>query len=98
MLNPGETAEHATKHEGVWSRVSRYLSKDDAEIIRVANYVFRSRIADQWRHGRVFLAGDAAHEMPPFLAQGMCSGIRDSHNLAWKLDLVLTGKADDALA
>ena len=97
MLNPGETAEHATKHEGVWSRVSRYLSKDDAEIIRVANYVFRSRIADQWRHGRVFLAGDAAHEMPPFLAQGMCSGIRDSHNLAWKLDLVLTGKADDML-
>jgi len=97
MLNPGETAEHATKHEGVWSRVSRYLNKDDAEIIRVANYVFRSRIADQWRHGRVFLAGDAAHEMPPFLAQGMCSGIRDSHNLAWKLALVLAGKADDAL-
>jgi 2-polyprenyl-6-methoxyphenol hydroxylase-like FAD-dependent oxidoreductase len=97
MLSPGETAEHATKHEGVWSRVSRYLSKDDAEIIRVANYVFRSRIADQWRHGRLFLAGDAAHEMPPFLAQGMCSGIRDSHNLAWKLDLVLTGKADDML-
>ena len=97
MLNPGETAEDATKHEGVWSRVSRYLCKDDAEIIRVANYVFRSRVADQWRHGRVFLAGDAAHEMPPFLAQGMCSGIRDSHNLAWKLDLVLTDRADDAL-
>jgi 2-polyprenyl-6-methoxyphenol hydroxylase-like FAD-dependent oxidoreductase len=97
MLNPGETAEHATQHEGVWSRVSRYLSKGDAEIIRVANYVFRSRLADQWRHGRVFLAGDAAHEMPPFLAQGMCSGIRDSHNLAWKLDLVITGRADDAL-
>jgi 2-polyprenyl-6-methoxyphenol hydroxylase-like FAD-dependent oxidoreductase len=97
MLNPGETAEDATKHEGVWSRVSRYLSKDDAQIIRVANYVFRSRLADQWRHGRVFLAGDAAHEMPPFLAQGMCSGIRDSHNLAWKLDLVITGRADDTL-
>jgi 2-polyprenyl-6-methoxyphenol hydroxylase-like FAD-dependent oxidoreductase len=70
MLNPGETAEDATKHEGVWSRVSRYLCKDDAEIIRVANYVFRSRVADQWRHGRVFLAGDAAHEMPPFRALG----------------------------
>ena len=97
MLNPGETTEHATNHEGVWSRVSRYLSKDDAEIIRVANYVFRSRIADQWRYGRVFLAGGAAHEMPPFLAQGMCSGIRDSHNLAWKLALVIAGKADDAL-
>ena len=65
MLDPDETAEQATQHEGVWSRVSRYLSKDDAEIIRVANYVFRSRIVEQWRHGRVFLAGDAAHEMPP---------------------------------
>jgi 2-polyprenyl-6-methoxyphenol hydroxylase-like FAD-dependent oxidoreductase len=97
MLDPEETAEQATRHEGVWSRVSRYLTKDDAEIIRVANYVFRSRIVEQWRHGRVFLAGDAAHEMPPFLAQGMCSGIRDSHNLAWKLDLVLAGRADDAL-
>ncbi len=97
MLDPNETAEEATRHEGVWSRVSRYLSKEDAEIIRVANYVFRSRIVEQWRHGRVFLAGDAAHEMPPFLGQGMCSGIRDSHNLAWKLDLVLAALADDAL-
>ena len=97
MLDPDDTAEEATKHEGVWSRVSNYLTKDDAELIRVANYVFRSRIVKQWRHGRVFLAGDAAHEMPPFLAQGMCSGIRDSHNLAWKLDLVLAGRADHAL-
>jgi 2-polyprenyl-6-methoxyphenol hydroxylase-like FAD-dependent oxidoreductase len=97
MLDPDETAERATRHEGVWSRVARYLTKDNAEIIRVANYVFRSRIVKQWRHGRVFLAGDAAHEMPPFLAQGMCSGIRDSHNLAWKLDLVLAGRAGDAL-
>ena len=54
MLNPGETAEDATKHEGVWSRVSRYLRKDDAEIIRVGEYAFRSRVADQWRHGRIF--------------------------------------------
>jgi len=97
MLDPDETAENATKHEGVWSRVSKYLTKNDAEIIRVANYTFRSRIVEQWRYGRVFLAGDAAHEMPPFLAQGMCSGIRDAHNLAWKLDLVLAGRADDAL-
>jgi 2-polyprenyl-6-methoxyphenol hydroxylase-like FAD-dependent oxidoreductase len=97
MLDPDDTAENATKHEGVWSRVGRYLTKDDAEIIRVANYVFRSRIVERWRYGRIFLAGDAAHEMPPFLAQGMCSGMRDAHNLAWKLDLVLAGLADDAL-
>ena len=97
MLNPGETVEEATDIAGVWSRVGKYLTKDDAELIRTANYVFRSRVARQWRHGRVFLAGDAAHEMPPFLGQGMCSGMRDSHNLSWKLDLVLTDRADDAL-
>ena len=97
MLNPGETTEEATEPGRVWTRVGRYLSRDDAELIRVANYVFRSRIAQRWRHGRVLLAGDAAHEMPPFLAQGMCSGIRDSHNLAWKLDLLLTGRAGASL-
>lgn len=97
MLNPGETREEATRPERVWARVGRYITPDDAELIRAVNYVFRSRIADRWRRGRVLLAGDAAHEMPPFLAQGMCSGIRDSHNLAWKLDLILSGRADAAL-
>ena len=97
MLNPGESAEEATQPDIVWARVARYLGHDDAEMIRAVNYVFRSRIVRSWRHGRVFLAGDAAHEMPPFLGQGMCSGIRDSHNLAWKLDLVLRGRADDSL-
>ena len=97
MLDPGQTAETETEPARVWSRVSRYLTAEDAELIRAVNYVFRSRIMDRWRHGRVFLAGDAAHEMPPFLGQGMCSGIRDAHNLAWKLDLVLTGRADASL-
>ena len=97
MLHPGEAPEAATEPAAVWSRVGRFLTGDAADLIRVADYVFRSRIADRWRHGRAFLAGDAAHEMLPFLAQGMCSGIRDSHNLAWKLDLVLTGRAGAAL-
>lgn len=97
MLDRDEAPERATEPARVWQRVSDYLTPDDAELIRVANYVFRSRIVDRWRHGRILLAGDAAHEMPPFLAQGMCSGIRDSHNLAWKLDLVLRGEAGPEL-
>ena len=94
MLDPGESAASATDERRVWARVAGYLRPDDADLVRVANYTFRSRIADCWRQGPVLLAGDAAHEMPPFLAQGMCSGMRDSHNLAWKLDLVLTGRAE----
>lgn len=93
MLEPDEDRERAVDPSRVWKRVAPYMGPADAELIRVANYVFRSRIADRWREGPVTLAGDAAHEMPPFLAQGMCSGMRDSHNLSWKLDLVLRGHA-----
>jgi 2-polyprenyl-6-methoxyphenol hydroxylase-like FAD-dependent oxidoreductase len=81
----------------VWERVGDYLTTADADLVRTANYTFRSSIAETWRDRRVLLAGDAAHQMPPFLAQGMVSGIRDARNLAWKLGMVLGGHANDIL-
>ncbi|MET9479586.1 bifunctional 3-(3-hydroxy-phenyl)propionate/3-hydroxycinnamic acid hydroxylase [Streptomyces sp. NPDC006638] len=69
----------------------------DFEIRRQARYTFRARIADRWRRGRLFVLGDAAHLTPPFVGQGLCAGLRDAHNLAWKLARVLNEGADDAL-
>jgi 3-(3-hydroxy-phenyl)propionate hydroxylase len=68
-----------------------------ATIRRKVVYRFHARVADRWSAGRVFLAGDAAHLTPPFAGQGMNSGIRDAHNLAWKLACVLRGQAGAGL-
>ncbi|HZT50860.1 MAG TPA: bifunctional 3-(3-hydroxy-phenyl)propionate/3-hydroxycinnamic acid hydroxylase [Stellaceae bacterium] len=98
MIFPGESPEAAMRPESVWRRLDRPegATPDEYELVRVASYKFQSLYAERWRVGRVFLAGDAAHQMPPFLAQGLCSGFRDARNLAWKLDLVLKGLAPDA--
>jgi 3-(3-hydroxy-phenyl)propionate hydroxylase len=62
-------------------------------ITRRVLYRFLSQYATSWRRGRIFIGGDAAHAMTPFMGQGSCTAMRDAANLAWKLDLVLSGRA-----
>lgn len=97
MLLPGETREEIERPERIWELLSRWVNPEDGTLVRHAIYTFRSGLAEQWRENRVLLIGDAAHLMPPFLGQGMGSGFRDAINLAWKLDLVLAGRADATL-
>lgn len=69
----------------------------DIEIQNIMPWRMQARIADQMSAGRVFIAGDAAHPLPPTGGQGMNTGITDVQNLVWKLDLVLKGKAPQSL-
>jgi len=97
MLLPGERPEEMNREDAIRRLLGRWLAPDDAKIWRAATYTFHALVAKEWRRGRVFLAGDAAHMTPPFMAQGMCQGIRDAANLAWKVALVLRGAASEAL-
>ena len=99
MVYPGESLEDAVKPESVWRRLDRPegATPEEIKLIRHAAYRFSAKLAECWRKGPVFIAGDAAHLMPPYLGQGMCSGIRDAQNIAIKLDLVLRGLAGPRL-
>jgi 3-(3-hydroxy-phenyl)propionate hydroxylase len=81
-------------------RLARLLAPIDpatVEFVRAVEYTFRAQVADRWRRGRVLLAGDAAHLSPPFIGQGLGLGLRDVHQLAWKLAAVLRGDAGEEL-
>ena len=91
--NHGEFEDHLRVRE----LLRPWISDDVGEIVRAAAYRFHAVVAETWRSGRFFLAGDSAHQMPPFIGQGMCSGIRDAANLAWKLKTVLRYGAPEKL-
>ncbi|MEU5528009.1 bifunctional 3-(3-hydroxy-phenyl)propionate/3-hydroxycinnamic acid hydroxylase [Micromonospora chersina] len=94
QLTPGETADHYRDPARLHPLISRWtgdLPVAELEILRAAEYTFRAQLADRWRDRRVFVLGDAAHLTPPFIGQGMCAGLRDAMNLAWKLAGVLDG-------
>lgn len=94
MLREGETPAEMEEAPRVWRLLERWgVTEATARLVRQVVYRFRSLLVDRFRDGRVLLAGDAAHVMPPFMGQGMCSGLRDATNLAWKLDMVLRGHA-----
>lgn len=98
MRLPTETVAELNTETAAWRLLEPWnLTPDNADLERHTVYTFQARWADQWRLGRLLIAGDAAHLMPPFAGQGMCSGMRDVINLAWKLDLVLSGRAYGAL-
>ena len=75
--------------EELWPLLERWITPEDGRIWRSAAYRFHGLVANEWRRGRILLAGDAAHMTPPFMAQGMAQGMRDALNLAWKLERVI---------
>jgi 3-(3-hydroxy-phenyl)propionate hydroxylase len=97
MIRPGEDAQSFLDDRRIAELLKPWVNDGDVEIDRKAVYRFHGLVAKEWRRGRVILAGDAAHQTPPFAGQGMCSGVRDAVNLAWKLTHVLRGQSGENL-
>ncbi len=97
MLMPDDDPARITREDTIWRLLSRWITPADAAIERHALYTFHSVVASGWRRDRMMIAGDAAHQTPPFLGQGMCAGIRDAANLAWKLAAVAQARAPATL-
>jgi 3-(3-hydroxy-phenyl)propionate hydroxylase len=96
LIHPDEDADAMMKPEKIREFLRPFRGDKPTDIVRQVVYTFHARMAERWRHGRVFLAGDAAHLTPPYAGQGMNSGVRDAHNLGWKLSQVIKGKLPDS--
>ena len=95
-----ETADDFTTMAALYPLVRPWVegvSPDDLELIRVAEYTFRAQVAERWRRGNMFILGDAAHLTPPFIGQGLCAGLRDAINLAWKVAGAVNGWLPDSV-
>ncbi|NLR70554.1 bifunctional 3-(3-hydroxy-phenyl)propionate/3-hydroxycinnamic acid hydroxylase [Novosphingobium sp. ERN07] len=97
MLLPHEDDAEMMREENVSALVGAWMKDVPHKIVRAATYRFHGLVAEQWQVGRVFLAGDAAHQTPPFFGQGMCHGLRDVANLAWKMAAIANNGADEAI-
>lgn len=97
MLLPGEDPDRMASDQVVRELVDTWLDPATIRVDRAAAFTFHARMATRWRQGRVLLAGDAAHSMPPFIGQGLGSGLRDAANLAWRLAAVVRGLDGDEL-
>ncbi|CAM2917117.1 bifunctional 3-(3-hydroxy-phenyl)propionate/3-hydroxycinnamic acid hydroxylase [Skermania piniformis] len=95
---PGEDASKLTTDDNVWKLLDwQGVTRDHVDVLRAVVYSHHVRFADRWRVGRIFLAGDAAHAMPPWIGQGMAAGVRDAANLCWKLAAVVKGELPDSV-
>ena len=95
-IQDNENEKEILSDEYIWNFLKPWLNEKEAYLERKAIYIFQSAIARKWRKGRIFIAGDAAHLMPPFMGQGMCAGIRDASNLAWKISWCINNKHDES--
>ena len=96
-IRDNEDEKEILSDEYIWNFLKPWLKPKDAYLERKAIYIFQSAIARKWRKGRIFIAGDAAHLMPPFMGQGMCAGIRDVSNLAWKISWCIKNNHSEKL-
>jgi 3-(3-hydroxy-phenyl)propionate hydroxylase len=97
QVQPDDDRDEIATEARVWEFLAPWIGPHNAVITRTVVYRFHATVAARMRVGSIFLAGDAAHQMPPFLGQGLCSGFRDVANLAWKLQAVKEGRASDTL-
>ncbi len=97
MVLPGEDPRALEQPAAVRRLLAPFADVDALQVLRATVYTFHARIAERWRDGRVFLAGDAAHLTPPFAGQGISAGLGDAHNLAWKIATELNGSASSQL-